>query len=117
MSIFRAAARVRSPDGREWELYGYRLKLHDRDAGDPSARLISRTLARIRHAVTAIIRASRGDEWTIDAVTYLPHETVYSWTTTREHKGQVLAQVEGHLARGDVPQHLTHATYRGEQRR
>jgi hypothetical protein len=141
MSIFRPSARVTSPDGREWEIYAYKLKVRDRD--DPEGlddlrtgrdwnfdglvaladivlfvvQLVPRLLARLFGAATAGIRAARSDEWTIDAVTYLPHETVYSWTTTREHKGQVLAQVEGHLARGDVPQHLTHATFRGEQRR
>jgi hypothetical protein len=29
----------------------------------------------------------------------------------------VLAQVEGHLARGDIPARLTNAVYRGEVRR
>ena len=138
MSIFRASARVRSPDGREWELYAYRLKVGDRDAPEgidaPAVssraagvfqlvdvglflvQLIPRALLRLYDAASAGVRAARSDEWTVDAVTYLPHETVYTWTTTREHKGQVLAQVEGHLARGDVPQHLTHATFRGERR-
>ena len=138
MSIFRASARVHSPDGREWELYAYKLKVRDRDdpegldvpAGSARAtglflladivpfvvQLIPRALLRIVDAALAGVRAARTDEWTIDAVTYLPHETVYTWSTTREHKGQVLAQVEGHLARGDVPHHLTHATFRGERR-
>ena len=138
MSIFRASARVRSPDGREWELYAYKLKVRDReepegiDAPVVSSRaagvfqlvdvvlflvqLIPRALLRLYDAASAGVRAARSDEWTVDAVTYLPHETVYTWTTTREHKGQVLAQVEGHLARGDVPQHLTNATFRGERR-
>jgi hypothetical protein len=31
-------------------------------------------------------------------------------------KGVVLAQVEGHLARGDIPQRLTNATYLGLRR-
>jgi hypothetical protein len=138
VSIFRASARVRSPDGREWELYAYKLKVRDRDdpegldvpAGYARAtglflladivlfvvQLIPRALLRLVDAALAGVRAARTDEWTIDAVTYLPHETVYTWSTTREHKGQVLAQVEGHLARGDVPQHLSHATFRGERR-
>jgi hypothetical protein len=140
VSIFRPSARVTGPDGREWEIYAYKLKLRDR--GEPESiddlrtgrdwnvdglvvlvdivlflvQLIPRTLLRLFDAAAAGVRSTRTDEWTVDAVTYLPHETVYSWTTTREHKGQVLAQVEGHLARGDVPQHLTHATFRGEQR-
>ena len=104
MSLLRAAARVTGPDGREWEIYAYKLRV-----GRPRPK---RRLAR----VAAALRSLGRDEWTVDAVTYLPHETVYRWTTTGEFKGQVLAQVEGHLARGDVPQHLTNATYRGESR-
>lgn len=142
MSIFRPAARVTGPNGQAWEIYAYKLKVRGRD--DPEGldvqsgsfgysrfgsvvglvdvvlfllQLVPRALVHLYDAAVAGLRASRSDEWTIDAVTYLPHETVYSWTTTTEHKGQVLAQVEGHLARGDLPQHLTHATYRGEQRR
>jgi hypothetical protein len=61
----------------------------------------------------AAVRSLRSDEWTVEAVTFLPHRERYVWTTTREFKGQVLAQVEGHLARGDIPQHLTNGTYLG----
>jgi hypothetical protein len=104
MSLVRAAARATGPDGREWEIYAYKLR-----AGRPRPK---RRLAR----VAAALRSLGRDEWTVDAVTYVPHETVYTWTTTTEHKGQVVAQVEGHLARGDVPQHLTHASYCGESR-
>jgi hypothetical protein len=103
MSVFRPAARVTSPDAREWEIYAYKVSVSSRRP--------------VRVLLLAALRALRSDVWTIDAVTYLPHESTYRWTTTREHKGQVLAQVEGHLARGDVPQHLTNATFRGEQRR
>ena len=38
------------------------------------------------------------------------HAERHAWTTTTEYKGQVLAQVEGNLARGDVPKNLSHAT-------
>lgn len=102
MSLFRPAVKVRSPDGVEWEIYRYRFRWK------PPAR--RRGLAR------AFVASVRSDEWTIDAVAYLPQPRICRWTTTREHTGQVLAQVEGHLARGDVPQHLANAVYRGERR-
>lgn len=113
MSIFRPSARVTSPDGREWEMYAYKLRLPEGRSGRGG---VPRTLRRLYDAAAAGVRAARSDEWTVEAVTYLPHETAYRWTTTREHKGQVLAQVEGHLARGDIPQHLTNGTFRGERR-
>ena len=62
------------------------------------------------------MRSLRSDEWTIEAITWLPQRQAYAWTTAREFRGQVLAQVEGHLTRGDIPQHLTNAVYRGLQR-
>ena len=102
MSLFRAAAKVRSPDGVEWEIYRYRFKW------EPPKR--RRDLPR------ALVASLRSDEWTIEAVAYLPRRRLCRWTTTREHTGHVLAQVEGHLARGDVPQRLANAVYRGERR-
>ena len=120
MSIFRPSARVRSPDGREWEIYAYKVRLRAAtDAGGRRERflvrlvlLVPRALIRLGHALEPL----RSDEWTIDAVTFYPQQTVYTWTTTSEHKGQVLAQVEGHLARGDVPLRLTNAVYRRSAR-
>jgi hypothetical protein len=103
VSVFRPAVKVRSPDGVEWEIYRYHFKWQ--------------RPARRRDLLRAAIAALRSDEWVVDAVAYLPQPRVCRWTTTREHTGQVLAQVEGHLARGDVPQHLAHAVYRGEERR
>jgi hypothetical protein len=103
VSLFRAAVKVTSPDAAEWEIYAYRFTWER-----PARR---RDLAR------ALVRALRTSEWTIAAVTYLPRPRTYTWTTMREHKGQVLAQVEGHLARGDVPHRLSNAVYRGEERR
>jgi hypothetical protein len=101
VSLFRAAARVTAPDGREWELYAYRFRWQP---------------PRRKRDVLRALAASLPPEWTIAAVTYEPHETVYTWTTTREFKGQVLAQVEGSIARGGIPQRLTNATYLGESR-
>ena len=105
MSVFRPAARITAPDGRDWEIYAYRVRWES-----------PKRWRDVWRAVLAAWRAARSDDWTVDAVTYLPRETVYTWTTTTEHKGQVLAQVEGHLARGDLPIHLTNADYRGERR-
>ena len=34
MSVFRPAARLTSPDGRDWELYAYRIRLPRRARGD-----------------------------------------------------------------------------------
>jgi hypothetical protein len=106
VSVFRPAAKVRGPDGREWEIYAYRFQWTK-----PKRR------RDLPQALLAAYRATRSSNWTIDAVTRLPHQSVYTWTTTAEHKGQVLAQVEGSLARGDLPIHLRNAVYRGEDRR
>ena len=51
----------------------------------------------------AAVRAARSDEWTIEAVSWAPYPTGHKWSTTREFRGQVLAQVEGGLARGETP--------------
>jgi hypothetical protein len=139
VSVFRAAAKVQSPDGRAWEIYAYKIKVRDPDLPDPlgeppfSGRygagwsivdgilylvlLVPRGLVRLLDVAFAAARSARSDDWTIDAVTYAPRETVYRWTTTGEFKGQVVAQVQGHLQRGDIPAHLTNAVYRGEDRR
>ena len=101
MSVFRPAVKVRSPDGQTWEIYAYRFRWER-----PRRR---------RDLLRALATSLRSD-WTIAAVTYELHETVHTWTTTSEHKGQVLAQVEGHLARGDVPLRLANAVYRRSAR-
>jgi hypothetical protein len=101
VSVFRPAAKVTSPDGRAWEIYAYRFRWQP-----PRRR---------RDLLRALVASLRSD-WTIDAVTFEPHQTVHTWTTTAEHKGQVLAQVEGHLARGDVPLRLSNAVYRRSAR-
>jgi hypothetical protein len=106
VSVFRPAARVTSPDGREWELYAYRVQWQR-----PERR------RDVLRSIAAALRAARSDDWTIDAIAHLPRKTVYRWTTTTAHKGQVLAQVEGHLARGGMLERSTNAVYRGEIRR
>jgi hypothetical protein len=125
MSVFRPSARVTDPHGRAWEIYAFRLKLPKRGSLDPLVSdddyleprglvlalpflLVSalvRGLVRLLVDIPlAGIRAMRSDEWTIEAVSWAPFRTSYTWTTTREHLGQVLAQVEGGIARGEKPQ-------------
>ena len=106
--MFRPSVRVTSPDGRRWEIYAYRL---ERPA-TPRRRL----LARLVDTAAAAMRALRSDVWTVEAVTFMPQPQSYVWKTTREHRGQVLAQVEGGLARGEPPQQLRNATYAGWRR-
>ena len=106
MSKLRPTAVVTAPDGSEWEIYAYKFRW----TSPPRRRELVR-------AVLASARTLQRQTWTVDAVTYLPRKTVYTWRTTGEHKGQVLAQVEGYLARGDIPMHLTNADYHGEDRR
>jgi hypothetical protein len=140
VSVFRPAAKVTSPDGREWEIYAYKIKVGDLDDFGPTEDdvvqgqadltllsglvvllvnvllLIPRLVVRCGQVAVGALRSVRSDEWTVDAVTFMPRHVVYTWTTTSEYKGQVLAQVEGYLARGDIAQHLTNAVYRGERR-
>jgi hypothetical protein len=105
MSVFRPAARVTSPDGQEWEIYAYRIQWRR-----PERR------RDVLRSVAAALRAARSDDWTIDAIARLPVRTLYRWTTTTEYKGQILAQVEGHLARGGILERPANAVYRGEIR-
>jgi hypothetical protein len=136
VSVFRPSARITGPDGRLWEIYAYKLDVHDRsdwdtDVVDPPVpqpelflvnllvglvMLVPRALMRLFDVTAAAVRALQSDEWTIEAVTWLPQKQSYVWTTTGEYRGQVLAQVEGSLTRGDVPQHLRNATYLGWRR-
>jgi hypothetical protein len=131
---------VRTPDGAEWEIYAYKLQVGDRrdwdsDLVDPDGAeyptpakfavvhgvawlvmLVPRLIVRFRDAAVAAVRAVLSDEWTIEAITFVPQRQSYVWTTTTEHKGHVLAQVEGSLARGNPPGQLRNATYRGWRR-
>lgn len=107
MSVFRPAARVTGPDRRDWEIYAFRFRLPPRRRR--GVRGAASFLARLP---SAAVRALRTDEWTVEAVTWQPHRTSYAWRTTGEFRGHVLAQVEGQLARGEVPA-PRHATYLG----
>ncbi|MDX6485617.1 MAG: hypothetical protein QOF43_770, partial [Gaiellaceae bacterium] len=78
--------------------------------------LVPRLLVRLVDVGVAALRAVRSDEWTVEAITWVPQKQSYAWSTTSEHRGQVLAQVEGSLARGDVPIHLRNGTYLGWSR-
>jgi len=113
VSVFRPAARVTTPDGSLWEIYAYKIR---RPPRAPGKRALRRAIKRFYALVVEAVRSLRSDQWTIEAITWLPQKHTYTWTTTGEFRGQVLAQVEGHLTRGDVPQHLTNAVYRGLSR-
>jgi hypothetical protein len=88
MSSLRPSARTTSPDGRAWEIYAYRERI-----APESGRL--RRLRRLF--------APRAREWTIEAVSWAPYPVRHRWTVTPDRKGQVLASVEGQLARGVHP--------------
>jgi hypothetical protein len=98
VSVFRPAVRVAGPDRREWELYAYRLPLPERRRG--GVRLAVTVLWDLPRS---LVRALASDQWTIEAVAWLPHRTSYRWRTSSEFRGHVLAQVEGQLARGETP--------------
>jgi hypothetical protein len=105
VSVFRPTVRLQDPAGRDWEIYAYKLDLVvDAREGRP----LRRALRAARPLVAGAIRSLRSDEWTIEAISFVPRES-YRWRTTGEFKGQVLARVEGSLARGDVPTRLTNA--------
>ena len=89
MNSFRPKARTTSPDGREWEIYAYRKR-----APAPPGRF-----RRIRQ-----LFARRSGDWTIEASSWAPYPITHRWSTTTELCGQVLASVEGQLARGETPQ-------------
>jgi hypothetical protein len=126
--MFRPSARVTDPHGREWEIYASKVALPRRGAPDPTPAgldfppgrgdviaapidgivyllsFIPRLLLRLFVDLpVAIVRALRSDTWTIEAISWAPFRASYTWTTTLEHRGQVLAQVEGGLARGETP--------------
>ena len=112
MSVFRPAVRLQDPDGHHWEIYVYKLELDVRGA---EGRLLRRAAHAGRSLVASAIRSLRSDEWTVEAICFVPQER-YRWRTSREYRGQVLARVEGSLARGDVPTRMTNAMlvdYRG----
>jgi hypothetical protein len=113
MSLLRPAARVRAPDGSEWEIYAYKLRPRDRRRAVVRG---PRRLLRVVAAARAAVRALGSDEWTIEAITFMPQRQSYRWQTTGEFRGQVLAQVEGSLARGDLPANLRNAIYSGLSR-
>ena len=139
MSVFRPTVRVRTPDGTDWEIYAYKIQVGDRREWDTDlvdadgmyragpvlalvnavvwlVMLVPRLVVRLVDVAVAAVRAVATDEWTIEAITFVPQRQSMVWTTTREHKGQVLAQVEGSLARGHPPGQLRNATYRGWRR-
>jgi hypothetical protein len=140
VSVFRPTVRLTAADGRDWEIYAYKLEIGDRAEWDTDllddtiasntasagialvnaiawlVMLVPRLLFRLVDVGLAAARAARSDKWTIEAIPFLPQRQSYTWRTTSEHRGQVLAQIEGSLQRGDVPQNLRNATYVGWRR-
>jgi hypothetical protein len=96
VSHFRPVARATAPDGRLWEIYRYRVRRPPRGGRRRLAYLFA-DLPR------AAVRDLRSDEWTIEAVSWAPYPIREQWTTSREYRGQVLASIEGQLARGETP--------------
>jgi hypothetical protein len=126
--MFRPSARVSDPHGREWEIYASKLVLPKRGAPNPTPagldfpqerdEMITAPIDGVVYLLSfiprllllvlvdlpvAIVRALRSDSWTIEAISWAPFRASYTWTTTLEHRGQVLAQIEGGLARGETP--------------
>jgi hypothetical protein len=111
MSVFRPTVSLTDANGRRWEVYAYRVKVPPRVEATGRGRL-RRAVKHAWGVFAAAVRSLRSDEWTIEAITWVPSRTSYTWSTTREYRDHVLAQVEGQLARGDVPR-LRHAVYLG----
>jgi hypothetical protein len=127
VSSLRPTRRLHGPDGREWEIYVYKLRLPHRPAPDPapfdlgpslqgagvSALLdgivyvlawIPRLLVRVFIDLpAAAFRAARADEWIVEAISWAPFRASYKWSTTGELRRQVVALVEGALASGETP--------------
>ena len=89
MSSLKAVARTMGSDGREWEIYAYRERVPPPE--DARFQLVRRLFAR------------RSQHWLVEAVSWAPYELRLRWEVSPERKGQVLAQVEGQLARGERP--------------
>ena len=118
MSVFSPTVKVTAPNGSEWEIYAYKLPLRRHREPKPIAgkrrrQRLAERLRGLRAVGGSWRRALLSDEWTVEAIVRLPQPESYAWITTREYRGQVLAQVEGHLARGYVPQRLAHTTFLG----
>jgi hypothetical protein len=113
MSVFSPAARTTDPDGRDWEIYAYRIQLRKREPPTSALRRIPWVVRRaLVDLPLAALAARHSDEWTIEAVTEVPHKTIYTWKTTGEYRGHVVAQVEAGLAYGEIPR-PRHATFIG----
>lgn len=144
MSVFRPSLRASAPDGNEWEIYAYRLRLPKRGptfdpglAGDDPVGvylpaeaeldvldailwllgLIPRLFVRLLWDLPrAGLVALASDSWTVEAITWYPQRTSHSWITQRAHRREVVAEVGRQIADGQLPPNPRNARYAGEQR-
>ena len=114
MSSLRPLSRVDDVAGRSWEIYAYRFRAPARTGAGfrATVRWLARSVVDVPRAALA---ARRSDEWTIEAISWLPRPTHYTWTTTTEFRGNVIAQVEAGVAAGDIPR-PRYATFVGTSR-
>jgi len=140
MSVFRPISRAVGPDGREWEIYAYRLRVRKREAtydpgladGEPLGAafpymdlldailwffgLIARLVVRVLWDVPRAGLAALGsDNWTVEAVTWYPQPRSHRWSTQRIHRREVVAEVAHQIAGGQLPPSPRHARYIGDR--
>jgi hypothetical protein len=87
VSVFRPFARVTDPHGRAWEIYAFRILLPERSAGD----------SPLEYQIDLFSQVIGGIFWLV-----------------RGAFVQVLAQVEGGIARGEVPMPRNAQLVRGD---
>ncbi len=137
--MFSPAARVRSPDGTDWEIYVVKLRLRERltDPDDPQlgwgntnttdglvleallAVLVYLPLVCLRFLfdlAAALVRLPFAKEWTVEAVNFVPARQSYLWRADKAYRRDVVEGVRAALAEGRVPRQLEHARFVGWQR-
>jgi hypothetical protein len=97
MSSLRPIARTTAPDGREWEIYAYGLRLPPRKG---RLWIFRRIFFDIPLASLHLLQS---DVCLVEAVSWAPYPIRLRWEISKDRKGQALAQVEGQLARGERP--------------
>jgi hypothetical protein len=127
VSSLRPSRRFHGPDGREWEIYVYKVHLRARPAPDPTPLVMGPSLhgagiaalldgiayivAWIPHLLVRVVvdlpaaafRSARTDEWIVEAISWAPFRSSYKWSTASDVRRQVVALVEGALVGGETP--------------